>query len=245
MIFKNWRVIHKWLAIGVGVFLLAWTISGIFMVLPDEWFDPAPVKPTGQINYKEIGVAPQAAISQLEADLGSQVQVNNLGLKRLQRKLYYWITLEDGSYHLIDAVTGKEFKITEQTAKELIGLLTGVQADSIQIQPLSGHDMLYPFGPLPVFRIRLLTGDGDIYYVSMITGDISHSTFATRVRAVITSLHTFEPIRFVTQRDSIRKLLLVSVASVAVVVALTGYILAVQPGLRRRAKARRSTRTIE
>ena len=75
----------------------------------------------------------------------------------------------------------------------------------------------------------------------MINSDVTHSTIATRTRAVITSLHTFEPLTLLTQRDSIRKLLLVGSAAIAVFVALTGYILAIQPILRQRAKTKRNS----
>ncbi len=238
---KQWRVFHKWLAILVGVFLLVWTISGIVMVLPNEWFDPAPVIQSGPIDYEAMPISPQEAITALKSILGTQIQVSNLSLKKLQGKLYYGINLAGGGFHLIDASTGTEFKVTEKTAEELVRSITGKEGVPLEIEPLLDHDLLYPFGSLPVFRVKFKDQSGDLYYVSMINSDVTHSTIATRTRAVITSLHTFEPLTLLTQRDSIRKLLLVGSAAIAVFVALTGYILAIQPILRQRAKTKRNS----
>lgn len=240
MNFKSWRFYHKWLAILIGLFFIGWSVSGIVMVLPDEWFLAKPAAPTAQIDYRKAGLSPSQAIEKLEQKMGQEVNLTNLGFKKLQGQLFYAISLQNGSYHLIDAITGESFEITPDVAEKLARAVSGDQSSVAVVESLQSHDLLYPFGPLPVYRVAFDAQGSDLFYVSMINGDVSYSTAGTRLRAAITSLHTFEPLKLITARESFRKGALALTAGISVIVALTGYYLAIQPWLRRRIKDNRS-----
>lgn len=240
MNFKSWRFFHKWLAILIGLFFIGWSVSGIVMVLPDEWFAAKPAALTAQIDYRKAGLSPSQAIEKLEQKMGQAVNITNLGFKRLQGQLFYAISLQNGSYHLIDANTGEKLEITPQVAETLARAIAGNQSSAAVVESLQSHDLLYPFGPLPVYRVAFDAQGSDLFYVSMINGDVSYSTTGTRLRAAITSLHTFEPLKLISARESFRKGSLALTAGISVIVALTGYYLAIQPWLRRRLKDQRS-----
>lgn len=215
------------------------------MVLPESWFDPAPLEMTQQINYQEMVLSPQEALLRLRSIYGEQTQASDLFLKKIEGKLYFAFILQDGSFHLVDASTGEEFFVTEQSAEQLVRIITRDEASQVEITPLIRHDLLYPFGPLPVFRVKFQDSRGALYHVNMSNSDVTRMTSAIWIKAVISSFHTFEPMKLLTQRESVRLFLLVSSAVIAVFVSITGYVLAIQPLLRRRMNIKRVKKSTE
>jgi hypothetical protein len=233
---KTWRFIHKWTAIFIGVFILLWTISGLVMVLPGEWFNSKPLISSQAATYEDAIISPEEASESLGQHLGQKIEVAGMTFRSILGELYYLISLEDASTYLVNVVNGNILAITPQVAEEIGRSAIPTRAELTELERLDSHDFFYPFGPLPTYRLKFADNSRDIYYVSMIDGVISKSTSATRVRAMISSLHTFEPIVSLFNKHRTRDLLLVITSLIAIVTAITGYYLAVLPLLRKRGK---------
>lgn len=237
---KTWHLIHKWIAIVVGVFFLVWTVTGIVMMLPARWFAPSVLETTRAPNYRAASLSPAEAASALEASLGESVDVAWAGLKQVKETIVYELYLVDQGVYLVSASSGEIVWITpelaEAIARERVAMTgeEGVQAQLSSIERLEAHDLLYPFGNLPVYRVQF-EGDGsNLYYVSALNGSLSQSNSLARMRAAISSLHTFEPIKLFTDSDTVRKGLLVILSMVGILTSLTGYILFLLPYIRQK-----------
>lgn len=231
---KSWHQIHKYLAIVAGVFFLVWTISGIVMMTPLEWYEPTPLKSAGAPDYSQALISPSEAVMQLEDDLNSPVEVIALELKTINSRPIYDILAANVGSKLVDAIEGDVVKITPEIAEQIAREAVQTQAEVQSILRIKEHSASYPYGQLPVFRILFYDHPGEIYYVTVQDGRVSQSTWLTRLRFSITSLHTFEPLRLISANDKIRQLSLIITAFLSILVALTGYYLAVLPMMRRR-----------
>lgn len=241
---RTWYRIHKWFAITVGVFFLVWTISGIVMILPARLFGPTQFEFPITVGLREARTSPAQAIEVIEQRVGEPVNVVDLNVRQVQdRPVYEIVTLEHGTY-LVDIDQGQVLEITAQLAEAIARDKASVQGEVQSIEKLTAHDLYYPFGNLPVYRV-VFEGDGsNMYYISAVNGEFSRSNTLTRLRAAISSLHTFEPLTLLVQQNSVRKGLLGLTALVGVMTALTGYLLALLPYLRRRDQNRRSGATV-
>lgn len=231
---KSWHQIHKYLAIVAGIFFLAWTISGIVMMTPLDWYQPSPLKSAGTPDYSQALISPAEAVKLLGADLNSPVDVVALELKTINNRPVYDIIAANVGSMLVDASKGDVVKITPEIAEQIARDAIQTQAEVQSILRIKEHSASYPFGQLPVFRILFYDHPEEIYYVTVQDGRLSQSTWLTRLRFAITSLHTFEPLRLISANDKIRQLSLIITAFLSILVALTGYYLAVLPMMRRR-----------
>jgi hypothetical protein len=231
---KTWHQIHKYLAIFAGLFLLAWTVSGIVMMLPVEWFEPTAMTTPERIDYSGAMISPAVAVERLEEKLGAPVEVITLELKTIQGRPIYDIIAANVGSKLIDATTGAPFQVTQKVAEQIAREAIASQAEIQSTVRIKEHNISYPFGPLPVFRIAFSDRPGMYYYVTTQDGVISQSNWLTRVRSAVVSLHTFEPVQLLTDKTGVRQGLLVVTAAVGVLVALTGYYIAILPAMRRR-----------
>jgi hypothetical protein len=233
---KTWRFIHKWTAIFIGVFILVWTISGIVMVLPGQWFNSKPLVSIPGASYKDATISPEEAGLVVEKISGKDVGITGIRFKAILGRIYYVLDLNNGSVIMLDAANGEVFSITQEVAEELARKSIPTVSRLALIEKLDRHDIYYPFGSLPVYRLKFDGDSGNIYYVSVIDGAVSKSTLSTRLRAVISSFHTFEPIIVLFNKHRTRDVLLVFTSMIAILTAITGYYLAILPILRKRGK---------
>lgn len=238
---KTWYALHKWLAVGVGIFILTWTISGIVMVLPAHWFGSSEPEEALVIpKYRNASISPAQAVVALESELDQPVDLSQITLKQVLDRVVYEIAYPDGGAHLIDATSGELFRITPEVAEQIARREHGGEGKVFGLERLNEHNLIYPFGPLPVYQVVFENDRSAYYYVRVRNGAVERSTGLTRLRNLITSLHTFEPIKLISTRDTLRKGLLVMTALVAVGVSITGYIIFITPILNRRRWAARS-----
>jgi hypothetical protein len=238
---KTWYSLHKWLAVGVGIFILTWTISGIVMVLPSRWFGtPEPEEALVIPKYRNASVSPAQAVVALEKELNLSVDLSEITMRQVLDRVVYEISYPDGGAHLIDATSGELFRITPEVAEQIARRNHGGQAQIFSLERLNEHNLIYPFGPLPVYQVVFEDDRSAYYYVRVRNGAVERSTGLTRLRNLITSLHTFEPVKLISNRDTLRKGLLVITGLIAVGVGITGYVIFITPILNRRRWAARS-----
>jgi uncharacterized iron-regulated membrane protein len=252
---KRIRKLHKWISVTVGAFFLVWLFSGVVMVVPVRWLVNikslvegsqtnrlsssgkallVPSLPT-QPDFESIEITIPQAIVALEAELGHEVQVSQIAATRIGEGLAYEITLEDGNRHLVDAVSGARIQITQATAEQM------AQAGAKDGGRLAGTVLLHKrdyfyWGPLPVYKVSFDDSPRTVAYVSPVTGRIEQTTSRLgRLHQSVTSIHTFHPLRLITEKDAVRKGLLILISAVGVGTGITGYYLAL-PVRRRSSK---------
>lgn len=216
--------VHKWLAVTVGVFFLVWLISGIVMILPPLL--PGPAQTRTPLNFQEITVSPGEAVAGLAKVLGKLPRVDSVSVKRIRDTLVYHIIVKSGDSHLIDARSGEVFTITPEIAEQIARDYVPAEARIVQIQHVNSYNYAYQWGPLPAHRIVFDNDRSTAYYVSSRDGTVRHSDRETRIRGAITSLHTFQPLKLITRRAAVRKGLLLLLSVLGIMVAGTGYYLA-------------------
>jgi hypothetical protein len=95
---------HRWLAASVGLLTFLWFVSGIVMMLPQNLISrppaPAPAPPRAQ-TFRDATVTVPQAIAALEASLGQPVDVNDIGFRGLEGRLFYRISTADNGTHLV------------------------------------------------------------------------------------------------------------------------------------------------
>lgn len=231
---KTWHQIHKWPAVAVGIFFLIWTVSGIVMMLPRRWFQPSAIEPAERVSFRDANISPGEAVERLESKLGRALEVSGIGIGRIGESVTFEIFVIGEGPHLVDAQSGDLLTITPSIAEQIVVTAIPELRRELEVERIEKHDLLYPFGTLPVYRVSDRDRPGEVYYVSPYDGSLSRSTWMTRAHGAVISLHTFEPMRLLFEQDRVRKASLALAGGVGVGVALTGYLLALLPYLRGR-----------
>jgi uncharacterized iron-regulated membrane protein len=259
---KTVRKLHKWASVTVGVFILAWLITGIVLVVPLRWMvsikdmiygnEPeTPVRSetasaTGsalaQLDFRGITITVPQAISVLEEELGQEVQVDSVTAARFGQGLAYEITLRDSSRHMVDALSGTRTKVTQAMAEQTARASVNNARPPVSVDLMHRRDYHY-WGSLPVHRVSFDDSQRTVVYVSAVTGHIEQTTSRlSRLHHWVTSIHTFQPLRLAIERDAVRKGLLIVIAMVGIGVVVTGFYLAL-PVRRRSPQALKRTLT--
>jgi hypothetical protein len=220
------RTVHRWVFTATGIFILIWLLSGLLMALPDYWFGNVvkwPDKP--RVDYHKAVVSPAAAIARLEAGAAGAVEVTNLNLRQISGHLLYSITLADDGEQLVDAMTGEHFRFSPELAESMIRENFNIDAPLAEIEQLTEHSTLYPWGNLPVYRLVFGDSPSTSYFVVQNNLKLYRSSPVTKLRAAITSLHAFEPVNLLTSDKRIRNWLLIGISTIALAGAITGVLL--------------------
>ena len=241
--------IHKWIAVTAGAFILTWLISGIVMTIPISWLkrliqsDSVQEAALGQeiatrggassqVDFRDIRISIPQAISAVESDLGQEVRVIGVKVARLATGIAYEIALEDGRQRLVDALTGTRVTITHAMAERIARAAVPNGGEIVNTALLSRRDYHYS-GSLPVYKILFGDARRTLVYVSAATGQIEQSSQFSRTHAWVTSIHTFEPVRLISEHNAIRVGLLVFFSVVGIGAVCTGFYLALPVRLRR------------
>jgi hypothetical protein len=224
-VFKIRRV-HKWVAVTAGCFLLVWLVSGIVMVLPG--FVPASAGEAAarllQLDGNEI--SPVEAVALLTKSLNTSANVISVALVPIHNVVAYQITMGDGSSALVDAKAKRVFNITPDLAESIVRDNFPTRASVRRLQLIEHHDLSYPWGSLPAYRVVLSDTPHVRYHVSVKDGAVQASNRWARIKTAIGSLHTFEPLKYIVQKDEARNGLLILLSLVGVGTVVTGYYLA-------------------
>ncbi len=242
-------------------FFFIWLITGIFYVLPpsvlkgiDRWMmegkkvqvgeresKPANVEfvPV-QLDYRDITVSIPEAISILETEMGHTIQVTQFSLYALLDTLVYEIILEDGGRHLIDAIKGIPVIITEAEIKTNAIAAAPPGSNIVNMTFLNKRPYAY-WGIIPTYRFIFDDASKTYVYVSPITSRVEgKSTRLNRLQHWMDSLHKFEFLMLIWERQALRKggALIISLVGLAVV--LTGLYIALPIKMLRRLSGKQS-----
>lgn len=242
-IYKLARKIHKWASIAFGVFLLIWIISGIVYVLPisvldriDHWdiggnkvqtavtkSECATVEYMPTVGYRNLKISVPEAISILETDLGHTVKVKGCSIFKLSDTFVYEMILEDGNRHLVDAVKGTLTIITEAEIKKNAIAAAPPGSNIVDMTLLDKRPYAY-WGPIPVYRFIFDDISRTHMYISPMTGQVElRNKGWNRFRGWMISLHKFEFLLLIWERDAFRKGMLILFSLVGLAVVITGF----------------------
>jgi uncharacterized iron-regulated membrane protein len=222
--------LHKWLAIGVGLILLMWIVTGIVMgSVGDRALENAPPAP---VNYSRVTLSPAQALEHLSGHTESAIK--SLTIVQLGGRPLYQVRLADKSSVFIDAADGAEVVITPALARTMAEEAVGRAAPANAIE-VRAHDKDYPSGPLPILRVVYADAGQTSVDVSPRTAEVRVNDSRRRMRRLVGSLHTFGTLRGVIRSQATVHQLFIFASIVSLIVVITGYVLALPR--RRRSRA--------
>ena len=180
-------------------------------------------------------ISPAGAITQVEAAQAEFGPFTALALGQVPGIPVHSIMTSTGPVRLIDAGSGKYVEITAGMAEAIAREDFPSPASVRGVEKVEQHDLKYPCWPLPAHRITFGDLGATVSNVSIADGSVYRSDRLTRTQLVIGSLHTFELSRYLTKRDRLTKLALITASLGGNGVDLTGYLLALP---RRRTRPR-------
>jgi len=235
---RQYRTLHKWIFIFMGVFIIMWSLSGVLMVLPGDWFGAVTRSNQPAADYHNINLSPVQAIASLERHTGTRPDVKRIQLQQIHSYLLYEIKAKGQKPVYINSQTGEYFEFTPELAEDVTRTNFEIDAPLEESIRLTEHDTSYPFGELPVFRIRFTDQQGVSYFVSERNATVYRSSVLSRIRSAINSLHTFEPLTFLTDSQDVKNWLLVLTGTLSLLGAIIGYILTLPAGRKNKQSAR-------
>jgi len=231
MIFKI-QSVHKWIGVISGCFLLVWLVSGIVMVLPG--FVP---ESSGQPKERLLlldgsEISPSEAIAVLTKSLGRSANVISVALMPIREVVAYRITMRDGNSALVDARAKRLFQVTPDLAESIVRDNFPTRALVHRTELIQHHDLNYPWGSLPAYRVVFGDNLSTRYHLSIKDGAVQASNWWTRIQTATGRLHTFQPLKLVLEKDELREAFLILFSLLGIGVAATGYYLAIWGWLR-------------
>ncbi|MEP6574280.1 MAG: PepSY domain-containing protein [Gemmatimonadota bacterium] len=226
--------LHKWLAIGIGLVLLMWIVTGIVMgSLSDRMLENAPAQ---AVDYSRVTLSPSQVLQRLSGHAGGPV--TGLDVVQFGSRALYQARFADKSSAFLDASDGSEVVITAALARTMAEAAAGrpAPADAIEVR---AHDADYPSGALPIFRLIYGDDKKTSVDVSPRTAEVRVNDSRRRMRRMVGSLHTFGSLRALVRSPTTVHQIFIFASVVSLLVVLTGYVLALPRRRRRRIADRR------
>lgn len=167
-----WFSIHKWVGLIVGLQILAWTASGLYMT----WFPIAEVrsehaireaKPRDLRGAKDL-IAPDRAV------MAARAPVSRLELVDIAGRWMWRIDSAGKPHMLIDAESGKVLSPLDEATARRIALADYAGKGKIVAAKLIVNDAPIEYRrALPVWQIVFDDADGMHLYVEPLTGKVA------------------------------------------------------------------------
>lgn len=211
------RTLHKWFGLVLGLQFLIWALSGAVMALIDhgEVSGEHAVLPAAHLAP---GQAP-APLATVQAAAGSPVV--KLELKPLLGRWVYQVTTAE-RVRLLDAATARPFEVDGDMARALATARYAGNAPVARVDLV--EDVTYETRKMvrPVWRVAYADDGRTALFVSRATGEVlGAKTDASRIWDIAWMFHIMD----YTARESFNHPLIVTVATGATWLALSGLIL--------------------
>lgn len=222
MIMRRWTPrLHKWIALVVGLQLLAWSVSGLFMtVVPiSQVRGEHNIRKPVPINLRDSALLPLADVLE-RAPAGVITRVE---LRALSGLPVYEVSFDGSSSILMDARTGGLLSpIAERHARALASEDFAGAGQPIKATFISESPPIEFRGDLPVWQITFDDPDATNIYVSSATGKVLARRSTTwRIYDFLWSLHIMD----YSERDNFNNPLVIIAASAAFLLAISGLVL--------------------
>jgi hypothetical protein len=218
--------IHKWIGIIVGIFMLNWIITGLVFYLPIYH----PVEYDEQsMSVKEvqgIGLNPEIAVSNFKKSRKNFMEIQSITLKRIGDSLVYDLRAKEEIPYLIDAKTDERFIISKEIAEQIAKEVFPKNANILSTDLINKHDLSYPWGPLPVFRVTLEDNDGKVLYIRKNDGKVQRiNNKWSKLINISDTLHSLYFLIPITKKEYVRNFIVYILATAALIDVLIGYYL--------------------
>ena len=222
MLMRRWAPrLHKWIALVVGVQLLAWSASGLFMtVVPiSQVRGEHNIRKPQTIDLRAVGLVPIASALE-RAPAGAVTRVE---LRALAGQPVYEIAVDGSSPVLLDARTGDLLSpISEAHAMEIAEADFAGAGRVTKATLITEKPPIEFRGDLPVWRISFDDLDETNIYVSASTGKVVARRSATwRIYDFLWSLHIMD----YSERENFNHPLVIAAAAIAFMLAVSGFVL--------------------
>lgn len=222
MLTRTWAPrLHKWIALIVGIQLLAWSASGLFMtVVPiSQVRGEHNIRKQETVDLRAAALVPIASALQ-RAPAGAVARVE---LRAVAGRPVYEIAIDGSSSVLLDARSGVLLSpIAEAHAIE-IAVADFAGAGRVTKAALIAEKPPIEFrGELPVWRISFDDPDATNLYISAATGKVVARRSSTwRLYDFLWSLHIMD----YSERDNFNNPLVIAAATIAFALAVSGLVL--------------------
>lgn len=219
---KYTTLLHKWLALAVGVQVVLWFLSGLVMT----WLDVERVR--GERSIRIASPAPFIAVDRVippnEFLTLNNISAEHLKLRRLRDKMVYEVKTLGGEVALYDAFRGHKISpLSANLALEIALDDFAPPSHPSAPQWLKARNTEYR-AELPVWRVDMHDKDATHIYISPTTGYVlARRTALWRVYDFFWMLHIMD----YDTRSDFNHPLIVWTAIFGVVLAITGAILVV------------------
>lgn len=212
------RSFHRWIAYVLGALVILWVVTGIVMMFP-----PPPTIRGGGAQI-DVATAVRSPSEALQAIPETARPVRSVKLTDLAGRLVYDFVARGGAHILVDAASAQRVSLNDSLAVSLVRAVMVDSTAGYTVRQITEHDADYRFGVLPAFRVQLNDASRTIVHVAA-DASISSTSSRSRFRAVMAALHEFQlPGNLIPGR--LRKLLLLGASAFTIILAITGYILA-------------------
>jgi uncharacterized iron-regulated membrane protein len=211
------RTLHKWLGLLVGLQILIWLITGLYMVVVDIDFIHG--DPLVRNMHQAVGV-PESALLNIAVLRARYPHVTEIGLRPLMGKTLYTVTTADERY-LLDPESGEVISpLDEETA-------TGIAQYHFSGNAPVGHAVLITSDPpmeiqtrsLPLWRIDFKDRYATSFYVDPYSGALVTRRFQYwRIFDFMWMLHIMD----YRERADAHSLLLITAQLTGLTFAMTG-----------------------
>jgi hypothetical protein len=175
------------------------------------------------LDLARVAVTPAEAAAAL-AEAGVVPVVSSIRLHQLGDALVYEVAIEGRGPRLVDARSGQPISVDAGLARRVAVARAPEGAQVVRTDLLSRrrHDLTYLWGPLPAHRVTFDDPWGTVVYVGE-EGSVRSTTRWGRAIDGIAAFHTFDPLDLVVREPAVRKAVLIAIALITLLVALTGY----------------------
>lgn len=213
--------LHKWIALIVGIQLLAWSVSGLFMtaVPISQVRGEHNVRKPETVDLRTAALIPIAnALERVPAGAVARVE-----LRAVAGRPVYEIGIDGSSSSLLDARTGDLLSpITQPHAMEIAAADFAGAGRAIKATLITENPPIEFRGDLPVWQISFDDPDETNLYISAATGKVAARRSATwRIYDFLWSLHIMD----YSERENFNNPLVIATAAIAFVLAVSGLVL--------------------
>ena len=232
----NWWKWHKWLALVVGLQVLAWASSGLFMsVVPIEKVRGEHlVHEAAKVNLREAAATTAPLTVVLAAVNGP---VDGLELTQVDGRAV-WRVQQSKAFTLVEADSGVVLSPLDAAAAQRIAAADYAGKGGVQsAMLLTAEPPIEYRGSLPVWQVTFNDPEGLRIYVSPTTGKVvARRTNTWRVYDFLWSLHIMD----YREHEDFNHPLLMAFAAGLLVLTLTGGVLLWRRFITARGMARRA-----
>ena len=169
---KWWFSIHKWVGLVVGLQILAWTVSGLFMT----WFPIEQVR--SEANIRETKPRDlRAAVNLISAEKAIEavgVPVSRLELVDVAGRWMWRIDSAGKAHMLIDAEKGRVISPLDETrAREIATADFAGQGKIVSATLITADAPIEYRSTLPVWQLVFDDADATHLYVAPLTGKVA------------------------------------------------------------------------